>query len=63
MSEEMMTVEDLARQFNVSPRTIVRLVEKREIRALKIGRQWRFRKEWVDAWVDRNTSDPHEDHG
>ena len=56
--EEMLSVETVAQQFNVSPRTVLRLIENREIRALKVGRQWRFRKEWVDEWIARNVSQP-----
>jgi excisionase family DNA binding protein len=61
--ENMLSVEDLARQFNVSPRTVVRLVEKRELRALRVGRQWRFKREWVDEWIRKNTRESSEDIG
>lgn len=56
----LMTVEEVAARFNVSPRTVVRLVERREMAAIRIGRQWRFRKEWVEAWLDKNTQLPDE---
>jgi excisionase family DNA binding protein len=61
--EELMTVEAVARLFNVSPRTVVRLVERRQMRAIRIGRQWRFRREWIDAWLDKNTQSPQDDVG
>ena len=61
--EEMLSVEMVAQQFNVSPRTVLRLIENREIRALKVGRQWRFRKEWVEEWITRNVSQPKEEAG
>ena len=62
-TENMLSVEELAQQFNVSPRTIVRLVEQREIRALRVGRQWRFKKQWVNEWIERNTREPKEGVG
>ena len=61
--DEMISVEALAKQFNVSPRTVLRLVDNREIRALRIGRQWRFKKEWIDEWVARQTTQLKEDLG
>lgn len=54
--ETMLTVEEVAAIFNVSPRTVLRLIDAREIQALRVGRQWRFRKEWVREWIDRHTS-------
>jgi excisionase family DNA binding protein len=61
--EPMLTVEMVAAQFNVSPRTILRLIDKHEIRALQVGRQWRFKKEWVEEWINRQTTRIQEDLG
>jgi excisionase family DNA binding protein len=57
----MLTVEMVAKQFNVSPRTILRLVESRQMRALRIGRQWRFKKEWIEEWMQQQTTDAGSD--
>ena len=61
--ERMVTVEELAQRFNVSPRTVLRLIQSREIRALRVGRQWRFKKEWIEQWVDKQTTEVQEDLG
>jgi len=60
---EMLTVETVAQQFNVSTRTVVRLIERRELRALRVGRQWRVRQEWIDEWVAKNTTEIKENAG
>ena len=52
---EFITVEELADMLKVSHRTVQRLVKRKELPAIRIGRQWRFRKEWIDEWLDRNT--------
>ena len=52
---EFITVEELADMLNVSHRTVQRLVRRKELPAIRIGRQWRFRKEWIDEWLDKNT--------
>ena len=61
--DEMLSVEEVARRFNVSTRTVVRLVERRQLRALRVGRQWRFKPEWIDEWIEKNTQQPDEDMG
>ena len=49
------SVEDLARRLNVSPRTIQRVVQRKELPAIRIGRQLRFKKEWIDDWLTKQT--------
>lgn len=52
---EYVTVEELAKNLKVSARTIQRIIHRKQIPAIRIGRQWRFRKEWVDEWLENNT--------
>jgi excisionase family DNA binding protein len=52
---EILTVEELANALKVDPRTIQRIVHRKEIPAIRVGRQWRFRREWVDEWINKNT--------
>ena len=48
----MMTVNELARYFNVDPKTIYRRLWAKQIPASKVGRVWRIaRKELV--WLRR----------
>lgn len=61
--ETMLTVDEVAAIFNVSPRTVLRLIDSGEIQALRVGRQWRFRKEWVRDWIEQHTSRHREKHG
>ena len=44
----MLTVNEVARMFRVSPQTVIRLIEKGEIVAYKIGNQWRIPRKEVD---------------
>jgi excisionase family DNA binding protein len=61
--EKMLTVEEVARQFNVSTRTVLRLIDARQIRAVHVGRQWRFKQQWIDEWIAQNTRQTREDAG
>jgi excisionase family DNA binding protein len=37
----------------VNPRTIYRLIKNGELPAIRIGRQWRFRRADLEEWIDR----------
>ncbi|MBN1902009.1 helix-turn-helix domain-containing protein [Candidatus Sumerlaeota bacterium] len=52
---DYVTVEELAKNLKVSMRTIQRIIHRKQLPAIRIGRQWRFRKEWVDEWLKNNT--------
>ena len=58
---EFITVEELADALKVNPRTIQRIVQRKEIPAIRVGRQWRFRREWVADWLKKNTVNVQED--
>jgi len=53
--EEFLTVEELADLLKVHPRTIQRIIQRKEMPAVRVGRQWRFRREWVAEWIEKNT--------
>jgi len=48
-------VEELAETLKVHPRTIQRIIQRKKMPAIRIGRQWRFRREWVEEWLQTNT--------
>lgn len=52
--DRMLTAEEVARQFYVHPRTVVRMVNEGQLKALRVGRQWRFKQDWIDQWIERN---------
>jgi excisionase family DNA binding protein len=48
----LLSTAAVAKWFGVSARTICFWAECGEIPALKIGRQWRFREEDLNKWLD-----------
>lgn len=54
--ETFLTTEEVLSYLNVTPRTIYRLIRSGELPALRIGRQWRFRRCDLDAWLERQRS-------
>ncbi|HNT34999.1 MAG TPA: helix-turn-helix domain-containing protein [bacterium] len=51
MEEKLLTLDDLAEYFQVSKKTIYRLVQQKELPAVRISHQWRFRKQDVEGWI------------
>ncbi len=48
---QIMTLQELARYLGVHPITIYRLLKESSIPAIKIGGQWRFKKDVLDEWL------------
>ena len=52
---ELMTLEEVANYLRVTKKTIYRLLERRSIPTIKVGRQWRFDKASIDAWLRQSS--------
>ena len=52
----LMNIYEVARYLGVSPRTVYRLVNRGELKAYKVGSLWRFKREEVDAMLERMAS-------
>ena len=50
------TIDEIAERLRVSRDTVRRLIERGELRAMKIGSQWRIAEEDLDAYVRRTTT-------
>jgi excisionase family DNA binding protein len=57
MSEDILTIRDVAEFLKVTEKTVYSLAQKRKIPGFKVGGQWRFRREDLDAWIARQTAD------
>lgn len=51
-AQPMMTIHDVAASLNVDERTVRELIRKNELRAIKIGKEWRVTPDDLDAYVD-----------
>src|SRR5438046_8006835 len=52
MDEGFLTTEEVLDYLHVNLRTVYRLIKAGKIPAVRVGRQWRFRKRDIDAWLD-----------
>lgn len=51
-AEPLLSTAAVARWLGVSTRAICLWAECREIPAIKLGRQWRFRHEEIARWIE-----------
>ena len=56
MQENLLTTAELAEYLKVDKFTVYRLVTQKNIPAFKVGNQWRFNKDMIDAWLLRNSN-------
>jgi excisionase family DNA binding protein len=52
MEEGFLTTEEVLEYLQVNLRTVYRLIKAGKIPAVRVGRQWRFRKRDIDAWLE-----------
>ena len=49
--EAFLTTEEVLEYLQVNLRTVYRLIKAGKIPAVRVGRQWRFRRTDIDAWL------------
>ncbi|HEY3303550.1 MAG TPA: helix-turn-helix domain-containing protein [Candidatus Binatia bacterium] len=58
MQEDLLTTDQVARYLKVDKFTVYRLVNQRKLPAFKVGNQWRFKREMIEAWLTTNMNVP-----
>lgn len=51
MTDQILTVKEVAEYLKVNERTIYRLSIEKKIPAFRVGSSWRFRKDEIDGWI------------
>jgi nitrogen PTS system EIIA component len=52
LDNDILTIEDVASYLRLTPQTIYRWAQEKRIPAVKLGKEWRFRRSIIDAWLD-----------
>jgi excisionase family DNA binding protein len=58
---DLMTVEEVAHYLRLKPQTIYKWAQEKRIPAVKLGKEWRFRKRILDEWLDGQILDNQRD--
>jgi len=56
MAKELLTIEEVANYLQINRYTIYRLLAKKKLPAFKVGGQWRFYRNMIDAWLLKNSN-------
>lgn len=58
--EQWLTAKEAANHMKISTATLYNLVRAKKLRAAKLtgSRDLRFRREWIDEWLERNVTIP-----
>ena len=51
MSKEILTAQEVAKYLRIHPYTVKRLARASKLPGFKVGGQWRFKKEEIDALI------------
>jgi excisionase family DNA binding protein len=48
---ELMTATETCRYLKITPRTLYRYLQSRQIPAFKLGKEWRFVRSDLEQWI------------
>lgn len=48
----LLTLQDAAENLQISKRTLLRMIQKKEVPAFKVGGQWRIRESQFRRWLE-----------
>jgi len=51
-NEQLLTIEQVADYLQLQKSTIYTYAQRGSIPALKVGRNWRFKREDIEAWLE-----------
>ena len=49
--EPLLDPKEAAELVHLHPKTVIRMARENKIPAVRLGKQWRFRKSWLEAWI------------
>jgi len=55
MTDEIMTLKEVAEYLKLAEKTAYRLAAEGKIPGFKVGGSWRFKKVDIDLWISRET--------
>jgi len=52
--DEIMNIEEVAKYLKLKPQTIYNWAQNGKIPAVKLGKEWRFKKSVIDKWFNQH---------
>lgn len=59
--ERLLTVDEVAEWLQVHPHTLRKMATERQIRMVKVNRSFRFRRQDVEAYIERHATGAYDE--
>lgn len=56
-NDKIMTLEEVAEYLRLTPQTIYTWAQEKKIPAVKLGKEWRFKKSLIEKWFNDHLDD------
>lgn len=56
-NDKIMTLEEVAEYLRLTPQTIYTWAQEKKIPAVKLGKEWRFKRSLIDKWFNEHLDD------
>lgn len=53
MIDDILTIQDVAKYLKLNEKTAYRLVAEGKLPGFKVGGAWRFRREDLETWIEK----------
>ena len=61
MNRELLTLKQVQEILRLSERTVLRLLQRKELNGFKVGREWRFEQSDINEYIERQRRKADED--
>ena len=61
--DEVLTLKEVASLLKIAERTAYTMVQCSDLPGFKVGGQWRFKREDIDAWMEAQKRSEHKGRG
>jgi len=58
--DNLLTIREVAKYLHVVQLTVYRMIKRGDLPAVKVGRVWRIRRQDLEDYLKRSTSQPKE---
>jgi excisionase family DNA binding protein len=56
LKNQLLTVAETCRYLKVSPRTLYRYIQNRQLPGFKLGKEWRFARTDLEQWLRKRST-------
>ena len=57
MTDEILTLKEVAAYLKLAEKTAYRLVSEGKLPGFKVGGSWRFKRDDLEAWIEESKND------